>query len=97
MLAGSEPKGRRALLIVRAYEAFRAGEVSDMDGLLPGEAFDVYMFLPRLAPLLVRVADQTPKGGRRVATSSAGLPGCPGREQQLPRPDEIGLADRGPT
>ena len=55
MLTGRDPYGLTALLIVRGYEALRAGEARGTGALAPAEAFDVHAFLPRLAPLLVRV------------------------------------------
>ena len=54
MLTGRDPYGLTALLIVRGYEALRAGEARGTGALAPAEAFDVHTFLPRLAPLLVR-------------------------------------------
>jgi hypothetical protein len=54
-LTGSDPYGLTALLIVRGYEALRAGEARAAGALAPAEAFDVHAFLPRLAPLLVCV------------------------------------------
>jgi short subunit dehydrogenase-like uncharacterized protein len=54
MLAGSDPYGLTALLIVQGYLALVAGEASGTGALAPAEAFDVETFLPRLAPLLVR-------------------------------------------
>jgi len=54
-LTGRDPYGLTALLIVRGYEALRAGEARGTGALAPAEAFDVHAFLPRLAPLLVRV------------------------------------------
>ena len=55
MLTGRDPYGLTALLIVRGYEALRAGEARGTGAPAPAEAFDVHAFLPRLAPLLVRV------------------------------------------
>jgi len=55
MLTGRDPYGLTALLIVRGYEALCAGEARGTGALAPAEAFDVHAFLPRLAPLLVRV------------------------------------------
>ncbi len=55
MLTGSDPYGLTALLIVRGYEALRAGEASGVGALAPAQAFDVEAFVPRLAPLLSRV------------------------------------------
>jgi hypothetical protein len=57
MLSGSDPYGLTAALIVRGYEALAAGEARGTGALAPAEAFDVHAFLPRLAPLLVRVED----------------------------------------
>jgi hypothetical protein len=54
-LTGRDPYGLTALLIVRGYEALRAGEARGTGALAPAEAFDVHAFLPRLAPLLVRM------------------------------------------
>ena len=51
-VTGSDPYGLTALLVVRAAEALRAGEVSETGALAPAEAFDPRALAGRLEPLL---------------------------------------------
>jgi short subunit dehydrogenase-like uncharacterized protein len=50
-LMGTDVYGLTALLVVRAAEAFRAGEVAGAGALAPAEAFEPRGLLDRLAPL----------------------------------------------
>jgi short subunit dehydrogenase-like uncharacterized protein len=50
-LSGHDVYGLTALLVVRAAEALRAGEVSGAGALAPAEAFEPRALLDRLAPL----------------------------------------------
>jgi short subunit dehydrogenase-like uncharacterized protein len=50
-LGGHDVYGLTALLVVRAAEALRAGEVEGAGALAPAEAFDAGALLERLAPL----------------------------------------------
>ena len=52
-LTGRDVYGLTALLIMRGAEALRKGEARGAGALAPAEAFDVYSFVERLAPLLV--------------------------------------------
>jgi short subunit dehydrogenase-like uncharacterized protein len=50
-LTGRDVYGLTALLVVRAAEALRAGEITGAGALAPSEAFDPRALLERLAPL----------------------------------------------
>jgi short subunit dehydrogenase-like uncharacterized protein len=50
-LTGRDVYGLTALLVVRAVEALRAGEITGAGALAPSEAFDPRALLERLAPL----------------------------------------------
>jgi len=52
-LAGTDVYGLTALLIVRAVEALLKGEGRGAGALAPVEAFDVYVLVERLSPLLL--------------------------------------------
>jgi short subunit dehydrogenase-like uncharacterized protein len=54
-LTGRNTYGITALLVARAAEALRAGEVRASGALAPAQALDAHVFAERLSPLLERV------------------------------------------